>query len=231
MAKIETADLIGKTFGGVTIVADAGYGGRGWGPMVRTRCFCGTESVSQRRAVVSGKKKSCGCAQRAAFERNRAPKHGHTAGGGASPTWRSWNSMMTRCYNERHEHFAEYGGRGIKVCERWHEFANFLADMGERPKGKTLDRYPNGDGDYEPGNCRWATPKEQAANRRASPERASRRHFEYRGQVRPIGDLIKETGCPVPRQTVIDRVKRGWSIEDALTLPSDRARRVQAAAR
>src|SRR6266699_1203709 len=83
-----------------------------------------------------------------------------------TPTWWSWRSMLQRCRNLKDKH---YGGRGIKVCECWKGFdgfANFLADVGERPPDKTLDRFPNNQGNYEPGNCRWATAKEQLANRR-----------------------------------------------------------------
>ena len=81
----------------------------------------------------------------------------------------SWESMKRRCFNPKVCGYAYYGGCGITVCDRWlgeHGFANFLADMGERPSGKTLDRYPNPAGNYEPGNCRWATSKEQATNKR-----------------------------------------------------------------
>ena len=92
--------------------------------------------------------------------------HGHTTNGGISSTYSSYQSMMGRCYSPRTNRYENYGGRGIKVCDRWRgQFAAFLADMGERPEGKSLDRI-DGNGDYRPGNCRWATAIEQRANRR-----------------------------------------------------------------
>lgn len=95
-------------------------------------------------------------------------RHGHNGKGRRSPEYRSWAHMKGRCENPESDRYAYYGGRGIRVCERWQSFENFLVDMGPRPAGHTLDREDN-DGDYEPGNCRWATQSEQGKNRRQLP--------------------------------------------------------------
>lgn len=91
---------------------------------------------------------------------------GRRKGEKASPEYQSWQSMWTRCTNPNRPGWKDYGGRGITVCERWKSFDNFAQDMGERPPDTSLDRWPDNDGNYEPGNCRWATPKEQRANQR-----------------------------------------------------------------
>jgi hypothetical protein len=147
-------DVTGQRFTRLTVVSYAGphptYRFATW----NVRCDCGKEFVTTGNSLRTGNTKSCGCLR------------GDAAGKSATPTYNSWRSAVSRCHNPKDIGYANYGGRGIAVCERWREsFVTFLADMGERPANTTLDREDN-DGNYEPGNCRWADRKTQRANQR-----------------------------------------------------------------
>lgn len=125
-------------------------------------CDCGSRVAVRSNALRSGGTKSCGCLK---LIRARSGVMGRTHGRSKNdPTYRSWLAMHTRCRNPRRENYRYYGGRGIRVCERWASFEAFLADMGDRPTGLSLDRV-DPDGHYEPSNCRWATRLQQRHNR------------------------------------------------------------------
>src|SRR5688572_8625559 len=166
-------ELAGKIFGRLTVIGpsvERRHGAKCW----ECRCECGQMLIARGHHLKIGHTTSCGCYIRDVTAA-RSVTHGHTVGRINSRTYSTWRAMVTRCENPNTERFARYGGRGIKVCERWRVFDNFLADMGERPPNTTLDRFPNKDGHYEPGNCRWATAKQQAANRckpKSRPQKA-----------------------------------------------------------
>lgn len=168
------------------------------------RCECGTVKPVFRNALRRGMSKSCGC-----FKADKQLKHGHATPGAHSPTYNVWHGMMQRCFNEKTSGYKYYGGRGIKVCVRWQTFENFLADMGERPEGLSIDRYPNNDGNYEPGNCRWATAKEQNNNSRHN------RLVTLNGQTKNLKQWADHLGLKIA--FVAQRIIRGWSPERALT--------------
>lgn len=124
--------------------------------------------------------------------------------------WSAWRNMHGRCENSKREDYHRYGGRGIKVCERWNSFENFLADMGKRPDGLTLERKDN-DGDYEPDNCRWATKVEQARNR------CNTKWHTLNGESKTIREWCEQFG--ISRDAVRSRLESGWDLERALTEP------------
>jgi len=123
--------------------------------------------------------------------------------------------MLQRCYNRQHRDYRYYGGAGVSVCDRWRtSFATFLSDMGTAPSAvHSIDRFPNGDGSYEPGNVRWATPAEQMRNT------SRNRWVTFRDKTLCVTDWATETG--LPKTTIQSRLEAGWSIEDSLTTPSE----------
>jgi hypothetical protein len=115
--------------------------------------------------MTTGNTQSCGCLAEEVRAKGANYKHGLTRVGKVHPMYSTWRNMHRRCYSTENKDYEYYGGRGITICERWHDFSNFLADVGDRPEGKTLDRIDN-NGNYEPSNIRWATQKEQYDNSR-----------------------------------------------------------------
>jgi hypothetical protein len=170
-------------------------------PHYLCRCDCGTVKTVNADNLRRGKTNSCGCIQRT---------HGKTN----TPEYSVWREMLRRCDSNR----ARYGGRGIAVVPEWRSFEAFFRDMGRRPSpNHSLDRVDN-DGDYGPGNCRWATPRQQSRNR------SNNRLFTFRGKTMVLADWARETG--INKNTLWGRIHRwGWSLEEAFTLAPGKTRR------
>lgn len=172
------------------------------------QCDCGKTSIVYGQDLKRGKVVSCGC-----WNAEKREKHGmsrtHVNG--------VWRQMLDRCRNPKNPSYSDYGGRGITVSESWQEFENFFADMGDRPKGYTIERIDNNAG-YSKENCRWATYSEQLNNRRTS------RMIEFNGKSQTIAEWSEETG--INWHTLRQRIDRlGWPIERALmTLPQSRSK-------
>ena len=166
-------------------------------------CDCGKKFVKSHKHVATAK--SCGCARKEKVG-NINRKHSKVK----HELYSTWKGMRQRCSNKNSMFYKNYGGRGIEVCSRWNNFENFLNDMGERPKGKTIDRI-NNNGNYEPNNCRWASRSTQASNTRQSI------NITFKGVTKSASDWSRSIGGS--HLLVSRRLKKGWTIEEALTTP------------
>lgn len=166
-------------------------------------CACGREHTTTAGSLTTGKVRSCGC-----FKGISNVTHGATIGGDWRPGYSVWAGMLGRCLNPRNEAYDRYGGRGITVCERWHSFEKFYADMGPKPPGLTIDRI-NNNGNYEPGNCRWATYRQQARNTRAN------KLVTCDGITDCVAGWADRTGLPA--RLIAKRLAAGWTPVRALT--------------
>lgn len=151
---------------------------------LHVRCVCGNEKTLFQSNVVSGKSRSCGCLALELLSA-KARKTGRKG----TPAYNSWRAMFDRCHNPSDTNYHRYGARGITVCDRWRSFDAFFVDMGERHKGQSIERIDNNQG-YEPGNCRWATSKDQAANRRST------RYVNLNGAMVILEDAARTLGKP-----------------------------------
>lgn len=177
--------------------------------VVNCRCDCGVEKVIQLTCLRTGQTQSCGCLMRDRVSAaNRT--HGHTVKG-KTPTYRSWRLMIRRCEDPRSIVYHRYGAAGVKVCVEWHDFENFIKDVGERPDGMTLDRIDGTKG-YEPGNVKWSTPKQQARNQKTN------RIIEYKGEKKCLAAWAEHFGMGL--QTLWSRLEESkWPLEKAFTTP------------
>jgi hypothetical protein len=204
---------VGARFGRLVVLGDATPDGRGQSVWL-CRCDCGVTKPQRAGGLKAGKSVSCGCAKK-----ERASVMNRSHGMSKSPTYSVWLAMRIRCKDETFHEYARYGGRGIKVCERWDaDFKNFLADMGVRPAGLTLDRIDN-DGDYEPGNCRWSTRREQGAN---TSQNVKVTAF---GETKTAAEWADDQRCVASRKTLYSRLSSDWSAERALLEPVKLGRR------
>lgn len=209
-AQLRTEDLLGHKFERLTVIAFAGYRDKGGRPKAHWECRCieGNMLIVEAYDLKKRHTRSCGCLKLELLV-ERSTTHGKRQ----APEYVIWNDMKLRCSSENMHGYENYGGRGIRVCERWQEsFQAFYDDMGPRPSPRhSLDRYPDQNGPYAPENCRWATPQEQSRNRRTNVV------LTWNGRSAPIATWAEETG--IKPATLAARHRNGWSDEETLTKP------------
>lgn len=204
-------ELIGRKFGRLLVVErleSQSYGIRDKKSVWLCRCECGSMTRVTGSALNTGKSQSCGCAIREATA-NRSRTHGMTG----TRTYRIWQAMHNRCRYPTSAMYHRYGGRGIKVCERWSSFEAFLADMGECPPGSSIDRVDN-DADYDPENCRWADRRSQARN-------TSRNRFiSFNGERKCLKEWAESLS--MDQASLAERIEK-WGVQRALSTPKGKS--------
>jgi len=208
-------------FGLWKVVGEPFHEGKYW--LVLCRCSCGVERQVKTQNLNAGRSTVCNYGIHfptpIVHGMGRVKdENGRTIRNKFTPEFEAWRSMKKRCFLECTPQRQNYGGRGITVCERWMVFANFLADVGFRPgPGYSLDRYPDTNGNYEPGNVRWATRIEQQNN-------TTKNHIlEHDGKRMTIADWARETG--ISYVVLSSRVRYGWDADRILTQPVDHRKR------
>lgn len=195
-----TIEMVGKRFGRLMPIIDCGKNERNMLQYL-CACDCGESKVIAGIYLRNGETQSCGCLRRESMsERNGNLSHGKAK----TSVYLSWQSMKTRCTNNKHKHFYRYGGRGISYDPHWETFENFYADMGDKPAGFTLERIDNSKG-YSKDNCKWASRKEQLRNT------ISTVNLTYKGKTQCMLDWAKETGLKY--STIRSRVNLGWAAD------------------
>lgn len=178
------------------------------------RCQCGATLEVNRKNVLSGLSTNCGCVRRQKLSDKAT--HGEARPGRTTAEYKIWRGILARCYMPSASGFHRYGGRGIKVCDRWHDYANFLADMGRKPSPRHSVERENNDGDYEPDNCVWALPWVQALNK------SNNHRITLDGVTLTITEWARLRGNTAQR--IIARLNSGWPEADAIHTPSKRPR-------
>jgi len=176
--------------------------------VVLGQCDCGVVKKFHLNGLRKNNPRSCGC-----LRRETTARKNKTHGMSARPEYVHWKAMQQRCNNPNHHKYSRYGGRGIRVDVRWESFEKFMEDVGPAPGPEySIDRYPDRNGNYQPGNVRWATPSQQTRNRDCT------RTYNVGGIEVPVIELSEL--CGIPTGTLIRRLSTGWGLLEAMATPS-----------
>lgn len=211
MQKYKPFEMIGNKYGKLTVVSVEKINNK---TCLKCKCDCGNEIIRETYLIATNQVKSCGCLKSEIIKKyNSSGKHSRSRlkdGRSLHPLYGTWFQMISRCENPNQTHYDRYGGRGIKVCDEWHDFWQFVKwsdSVGGRPKGFTLDRI-NNDGNYEPSNCRWASERTQKTNKSTNV------FIEHNGTRKTIVEWSEDLN--IHTHTLQERIKSGWPIERAL---------------